>query len=123
MIFMSLMVPSKHEPTNDGATSEATASATSSSMAPEAPAAPPAAEAAAPRASGPDPAATLGALHLSLRQAADAAHLLGMPLDELMQLSWSAFVDARPGLREHLADAQLAQQIQELRAQGRVGQA
>lgn len=70
-----------------------------------------------------DPAVLLSQLHAGLRQAADAAGAMGLPLDEFMQLAWTTFVDSRPGLREHLAEAQLVQQLQELRAQGRLGQA
>lgn len=58
-----------------------------------------------------------------LEAAALEAALAGTSLDEFMQRAWSAYVDARPGLREHLADAQLVQQIQELRAAGKVGSA
>lgn len=117
MVFMKLMVPSKHELSASDAAQEATAPQVSSAS--QLPATPD----EGPPVAGADPAAILGNLHQALRNAADAAHRLGMPLDELMQLSWSTFVDARPGLREHLAEAQLAQQIHELRAQGRVGQA
>jgi hypothetical protein len=44
-------------------------------------------------------------------------------VDDFMQLAWEAFVSARPGLRERIADAQLIAQIRDLRQQGRVGQA
>lgn len=70
-----------------------------------------------------EPTAMLASLHAGLRASADAATALGMPLDEFMALAWSTFVDARPGLREHLAEAQLAQQLEQLRSQGRIGQA
>lgn len=59
----------------------------------------------------------------SLEAAAEAAAEAGISLDEFMQRAWTAYVDARPGLREHLADAQLLQQIQELRAAGKVASA
>jgi hypothetical protein len=59
----------------------------------------------------------------SLEEAAATAAAAGVSLDEFMQRAWSAYVDARPGLREHLADAQLVHQIQELRAAGKVGSA
>lgn len=70
-----------------------------------------------------EPAALLSSIHAGLRAGVDAATALGMPLDEFMSLAWSTFVDARPGLREHLAEAQLVQQLAQLRTQGRVGQA
>lgn len=84
-----------------------------------APTSPESSEAAAPGES----AALLSAVHAGLRAGAEAATALGMPLDEFMALAWSSFVDARPGLREHLAEAQLAQQLAQLRTQGRIGQA
>lgn len=59
----------------------------------------------------------------SLEAAAAAAVFASLPLDEFMHRAWSAYVDARPGLREHLADAQLIQQIQDLRAAGKVAAA
>ncbi len=65
----------------------------------------------------------LNRLATGLSSAADAAAAAGIPLEEFMRQAWSAFVDARPGLREHLADAQLMQQIQELRGRGKVGEA
>lgn len=68
-------------------------------------------------------AARMSELHTGLRKSAELAHSLGLSLDELMQLAWSTFVDARPGLREHLEEAQLVRQLDELRAQGRVGKA
>ncbi len=62
-------------------------------------------------------------LQVHLASAAEVATNSGVSLDEFMRMAWSAYVDSRPGLREHLADAQLVQQIMELRSQGKVGQA
>lgn len=62
-------------------------------------------------------------LEVHLAAAAEVATTSGVSLDEFMRVAWSAYVDSRPGLREHLADAQLVQQITELRNQGKVGQA
>ena len=59
----------------------------------------------------------------SLEAAAEQAAQAGVPLDEFMHRAWSAYVDARPGMREQLADSQLIHQIQELRAAGKVGTA
>jgi hypothetical protein len=40
-----------------------------------------------------------------------------------MKDAWSAYVDAQPGLREHIADMQLLAQLTELRQTGKIGQA
>jgi hypothetical protein len=68
-----------------------------------------------------DPLNDLERLALNLAAAAEAAAAAGIPLEDFMRQAWAAFVDSRPGLREHLADAQLMQQIQELRSAGKVG--
>ncbi len=68
-----------------------------------------------------DPLNDLARLGLTLAAAAEAAVEAGVPLEDFMRQAWSAYVDSRPGLREHLADAQLMQQIQDLRSAGKVG--
>lgn len=68
-----------------------------------------------------EPLNDLERLGLNLAAAADAAVDAGIPLEDFMRQAWSAYVDSRPGLREHLADAQLMQQIQDLRSAGKVG--
>ncbi|MEZ4363627.1 MAG: hypothetical protein R3B48_25850 [Kofleriaceae bacterium] len=55
--------------------------------------------------------------------AAAAAVGESLDLEAFVRLAWDAYVDSHPGLREHLATAQLLAQIRELREQGRVGQA
>lgn len=58
-----------------------------------------------------------------LKSAAALAAALGVDLDPWMREAWSAYVDARPGLREHIEDMQLIAQITALRQSGRIGQA
>ena len=47
----------------------------------------------------------------------------GLDVDTFLSGAWSAYVEARPGLREHLEEIQLRTQIDELRKQGRLGEA
>lgn len=65
------------------------------------------------------------ALELSslLGRAGELAASMGLELDAWMRAAWSAYVDARPGLREHIQDMQLMAQLTELRESGRIGQA
>jgi len=58
-----------------------------------------------------------------LERAAAVAASMGVDLDNWMKAAWSAYVDARPGLREHLEDMQLIAQLEALRKTGRIGQA
>ncbi len=55
-----------------------------------------------------------------LAQAAGAANV---DLDAFMHAAWSAFVDARPGLRDHLEQVRLEAQLEVLRSQGKLAQA
>ena len=55
-------------------------------------------------------AAALGAQH-------------GVDVEAFMRGAWSAYVDASPGLREHLEEMQLKSQLDELRKLGRIGEA
>jgi hypothetical protein len=38
-----------------------------------------------------------------------------------MKAAWSAYVESRPGMREHLEELQLREQLDELRKLGRLG--
>ena len=67
-----------------------------------------------------DDARELSAL---LGRAAELASTMGIELDTWMREAWSAFVDAKPGFREHLEDMQLIAQLTALRQNGRIGQA
>ncbi len=58
-----------------------------------------------------------------LKRAGVLAVSLGIELDAWMQDAWSAYVDARPGLREQLQDMQLIAQLAQLRQSGRIGNA
>ena len=107
---MTLMISSKHTPTAAMPISSGATGASSSLEAGE-----------LGRSLVGDPLNELDRLALNLAAAADAAAEAGLPLEEFMRQAWAAFVDSRPGLREHLADAQLVQQIHELRAAGKVG--
>src|SRR3990167_8150614 len=71
-------------------------------------------------ASDMSPAPELTAL---LNSAAALAAATGVDLDTWMKEAWGAYVDARPGLREHIEDMQLIAQITALRQSGRIGQA
>ena len=58
-----------------------------------------------------------------LAQAAALGARHGVEADAFMQGAWAAFIDARPGLREQLEEAHLKNQLDELRKQGRLGEA
>ena len=62
-------------------------------------------------------------LSVLLGRAGELAAKTGVELDAWMRAAWSAYVDARPGLREHLEDMQLVAQLTALRESGRLGQA
>lgn len=47
----------------------------------------------------------------------------GVDVDNFMRGAWSAYVEARPGMREHLEEMQLRDQLDEIRKLGRMGQA
>ena len=44
-------------------------------------------------------------------------------LDSFMRAAWSAFVDARPGLRERLEELRFLAELESLREQGRLPEA
>jgi len=58
-----------------------------------------------------------------LVRAAQACSQHGVDLDAFMQSAWSAYIGARPGLKEHLEELQLRTQLDELRRSGKVGTA
>lgn len=58
-----------------------------------------------------------------LAQAAGLCVEHGLDVETFMKGAWSAYVEARPGLREHLEEMQLLAQLEELRRLGRIGQA
>ena len=58
-----------------------------------------------------------------LTQAAELCARHGVEADAFMQGAWAAYIDARPGLREQLEEMQLKNQLDELRKQGRLGEA
>ena len=56
-----------------------------------------------------------------LAQAAELGARHGVDADAFMKGAWSAYIDARPGLREQLEEMHLKNQLEELRKQGRIG--
>ena len=62
----------------------------------------------------------LGAL---FAQAAAVTVEHGLDLDAFMHGAWSAYVEARPGMREHLEDLKLRARLDELRESGRIARA
>ena len=55
-----------------------------------------------------------------LAQAAGLCVEHGLDADTFMKGAWSAYVDARPGLREYIEEMQLRAQLDELRKSGRI---
>ena len=47
----------------------------------------------------------------------------GVDLDHFMRGAWSAYVEARPGMRDYLEEKELRDQLDEIRKLGRMGQA
>ena len=58
-----------------------------------------------------------------LQRAASVAADENLDLDAFMKQAWQAFMEARPGLREHLEDMQLIAQIDAMRKAGKIGAA
>lgn len=58
-----------------------------------------------------------------LLKAATLAAELNVDLDAFMRSAWQAYMEARPGLREHLEDLELVARIEELRKAGKIGAA
>jgi hypothetical protein len=67
-------------------------------------------------------AASREVTHL-LRRAAQLAAEQGGDTDLFMQAAWAACLEARPGLREELADKELRAQLKKLRKRGLVAAA
>lgn len=47
----------------------------------------------------------------------------GVEVDAYMSGAWSAYIEGRPGMREELEEAQLREQLDELRRLGHMGEA
>ncbi|MBA3396208.1 MAG: hypothetical protein H0T89_26495 [Deltaproteobacteria bacterium] len=62
-------------------------------------------------------------LETLLLRAAKLAADHGVPVEAFVQAAWSAYLDARPGLREELATKELVDELRELRRRGKVGTA
>jgi hypothetical protein len=58
-----------------------------------------------------------------LTQAAAICVEQGVDVDAFMKGAWSAYVEARPGMRDYLEEMQLRDQLEEIRKLGRMGQA
>ncbi len=58
-----------------------------------------------------------------LAQAAILCVQHGLDVDTFMKGAWSAYVEARPGLREYIEEMQLRNQLEEIRKLGRMGEA
>jgi len=63
------------------------------------------------------------AVNLLLSQAAALCVQNGVDLDAFMNGAWSAYLEARPGMRDHIEEMQLRGQLDELRKIGRLGSA
>jgi len=58
-----------------------------------------------------------------LARAAELCVEHDVEVDPFVRGAYSAYLEARPGLREELADRQLSEQLDELRKSGRIAQA
>ena len=58
---------------------------------------------------------------LLLRRVAEMCIEHDVDVETFMKSAWATYVDARPGMREELEDAQLTQQLASLRAAGTIG--
>ena len=58
-----------------------------------------------------------------LSQAAALCVEHGVDVDSFMKGAWSSYVEARPGMREHLEEMQLRDQLDEIRKAGRMAEA
>jgi hypothetical protein len=52
-----------------------------------------------------------------------AARRCDVDPDEFVRGAWAAYLDAHPGMREHLEELQLRAQLDELRKSGMMGEA
>lgn len=69
-----------------------------------------------------DAMSSAGELTELLARAGTLAASMGVNLDSWMKQAWSAYVDAQPGLREHIEEMQLVAQLNALRESGRIAQ-
>ena len=58
-----------------------------------------------------------------LTHAAELCVEHGVDLDRFMRGAWSAYLEARPGMRDYLEEMQLRDQLDEIRKLGHMGQA
>ncbi|MDQ3337690.1 MAG: hypothetical protein M4D80_21220 [Myxococcota bacterium] len=58
-----------------------------------------------------------------LAQAAILCVANGLDVDTFMKGAWSAYVEARPGLKDYIEEMQLRNQLEELRKLGRMAEA
>ena len=58
-----------------------------------------------------------------LAQAAILCVQNGLDVDTFMKGAWSAYVEARPGLKDYIEEMQLRNQLDEIRKLGRMGEA
>ena len=58
-----------------------------------------------------------------LAHAAELCVANDIDVDTFMKGAWSAYVEARPGLRDYIEELQLRNHLDELRKAGRVGEA
>ena len=58
-----------------------------------------------------------------LTQAALLCVQHGIDPDAFMKGAWSAYVEARPGMRDYIEEMQLRDQLEEIRKLGRMGEA
>jgi len=58
-----------------------------------------------------------------LAQAAILCIQHGLDVDTFMKGAWSAYVEARPGLKDYIEEMQLRTQLDEIRKTGRMGEA
>jgi hypothetical protein len=58
-----------------------------------------------------------------LAQAAALCVQQGVDVETFMKSAWSAYVEARPGMRDYLEEMQLRDQLDEIRKAGRMGEA
>jgi hypothetical protein len=58
-----------------------------------------------------------------LARAAELCVEQGVDLDPFVRGAYSAYLDARPGMRERLEEMQLEEQLDEMRKAGRVAEA
>ena len=47
----------------------------------------------------------------------------GIDVDNFMKAAWSAYIEARPGMREQLEEMHLRDQLEEIRKAGRMAEA